>query len=143
MHLSHGIGVVVEQSHDALGVTTPEGEFLFDLPFHAQGVGVLVKMLPRRVGIGVIDVAADADGPFGSEPLFPTAAAPDVMQEASLMVEDGVGDDLFVSGILLGIVAGEIVSNIFSSLVQFDPELGLIPDLAETWTVSDDGLQYS
>ena len=43
----------------------------------------------------------------------------------------------------LGIVAGEIVSNIFSSLVQFDAELGLIPDLAETWTVSDDGLQYS
>lgn len=43
----------------------------------------------------------------------------------------------------LGIVAGEIISNIFSSLVQFDPELGLIPDLAETWTVSDDGLQYS
>ncbi len=43
----------------------------------------------------------------------------------------------------LGIVAGEIVSNIFSSLVQFDPQLGLIPDLAETWTVSDDGLQYS
>ena len=42
----------------------------------------------------------------------------------------------------LGIVAGEIVSNIFSSLVQFDPELGLIPDLAETWKVSDDGLQY-
>ena len=42
----------------------------------------------------------------------------------------------------LGIVAGEIVSNIFSSLVQFDPELGLIPDLAETWTVSEDGLQY-
>ncbi len=43
----------------------------------------------------------------------------------------------------LGIVAGEVVSNIFSSLVQFDPELGLVPDLAETWTVSDDGLQYS
>ena len=42
----------------------------------------------------------------------------------------------------LGIVAGEIISNIFSSLVQFDPELGLIPDLAETWTVSEDGLQY-
>jgi peptide/nickel transport system substrate-binding protein len=42
----------------------------------------------------------------------------------------------------LGIVAGEIVSNIFSSLVQFDPQLGLIPDLADTWTVSDDGLQY-
>lgn len=43
----------------------------------------------------------------------------------------------------LGIVAGELVSNIFSSLVQFDTELGLAPDLAETWTVSEDGLNYS
>lgn len=43
----------------------------------------------------------------------------------------------------LGIVAGELIANIFSSLVQFDSELGLIPDLAETWTVSEDGLNYS
>jgi peptide/nickel transport system substrate-binding protein len=43
----------------------------------------------------------------------------------------------------LGIIAGELVSNIFSSLVQFDTELGLVPDLAETWTVSEDGLAYS
>jgi peptide/nickel transport system substrate-binding protein len=43
----------------------------------------------------------------------------------------------------LGIVAGELVSNLFSSLVQFDTELGLVPDLAENWTVSEDGLIYS
>jgi peptide/nickel transport system substrate-binding protein len=43
----------------------------------------------------------------------------------------------------LGIVAGEILPNIFSSLVQFDTELGLVPDLAENWTVSEDGLHYS
>jgi peptide/nickel transport system substrate-binding protein len=43
----------------------------------------------------------------------------------------------------LGIVAGELVSNLFSSLVQFDTELGLVPDLAENWTVSEDGLSYS
>ena len=43
----------------------------------------------------------------------------------------------------LGIVAGELVSNLFSSLVQFDIELGLVPDLAENWTVSEDGLTYS
>lgn len=43
----------------------------------------------------------------------------------------------------LGIIAGELLSNIFSSLVQFDTELGLTPDLAETWTVSEDGLAYS
>jgi peptide/nickel transport system substrate-binding protein len=43
----------------------------------------------------------------------------------------------------LGIVAGELVPNLFSSLVQFDTELGVIPDLAENWTVSEDGLDYS
>jgi peptide/nickel transport system substrate-binding protein len=43
----------------------------------------------------------------------------------------------------LGIVAGELVSNLFSSLVQFDDKLGLIPDLAESWEVTPDGLQYT
>jgi peptide/nickel transport system substrate-binding protein len=43
----------------------------------------------------------------------------------------------------LGNVAAGLLPNIFSSLVQFDAELGLLPDLAENWTVSDDGLQYS
>ena len=43
----------------------------------------------------------------------------------------------------LGLVAGGMLPNIFSSLLQFDGELGLVPDLAETWTVSEDGLSYS
>lgn len=42
-----------------------------------------------------------------------------------------------------GIVAGELLSNLFSGLVQFDQDLGLMPDLAETWEVSPDGLQYT
>ncbi len=43
----------------------------------------------------------------------------------------------------LGIVAGELLSNLFSGLVQFDEQLGLKPDLAETWEVTPDGLQYT
>src|SRR5215216_4056655 len=43
----------------------------------------------------------------------------------------------------LGAVAGGILPLIFSSLVQFDAQLGLVPDLAESWTVSDDGLVYT
>jgi peptide/nickel transport system substrate-binding protein len=43
----------------------------------------------------------------------------------------------------LGNIAAGLLPNIFSSLVQFDSELGLLPDLAETWTVSEDGLNYS
>ncbi len=42
-----------------------------------------------------------------------------------------------------GIVAGELVANLFSSLVQFDEKLGLVPDLAETWEVTPDGKQYT
>ena len=43
----------------------------------------------------------------------------------------------------LGNVAAALLPNIFSSLVQFDTELGVVPDLAESWTVSEDGLEYS
>lgn len=42
-----------------------------------------------------------------------------------------------------GVVAGSILPSIFSSLVQFDQDLGLIPDLAESWEVTPDGLGYS
>ncbi|HEY5903277.1 MAG TPA: peptide ABC transporter substrate-binding protein [Anaerolineales bacterium] len=33
--------------------------------------------------------------------------------------------------------------RVFSGLVSFDPHLNLTPDLAETWTVSKDGLTYT
>lgn len=42
-----------------------------------------------------------------------------------------------------GVVAGSILPSIFSSLVQFDQDLGIIPDLAESWEVSEDGKQYT
>jgi ABC-type transport system substrate-binding protein len=42
-----------------------------------------------------------------------------------------------------GIIAGELLANIFSGLVQFDGELGIVADLAETWEVSEDGLEYT
>ncbi len=43
----------------------------------------------------------------------------------------------------LGAVAGQLLANLFSGLVQFDEELNVIPDLAEDWTVSEDGLEYT
>jgi peptide/nickel transport system substrate-binding protein len=42
-----------------------------------------------------------------------------------------------------GGVAGSILPSIHSSLVQFDEQLGLIPDLAESWEVTPDGLSYT
>ncbi|CAN5492216.1 ABC transporter substrate-binding protein [soil metagenome] len=42
-----------------------------------------------------------------------------------------------------GVVAGELISNLFSALVQFDENLGVVADLAEDWEVSEDGTQYT
>ena len=51
--------------------------------------------------------------------------------------------DLDPAQVAIGIVAGELVSNLFSSLVQFDEQLALAPDLAEKWDVSADALAYT
>ncbi len=45
--------------------------------------------------------------------------------------------------ISIGRVAGQISANLSSALVQFDETLAIQPDLAETWEISDDGLNYS
>ncbi len=45
--------------------------------------------------------------------------------------------------ISIGRVAGHLLPNIFSALVQFDETLSVVPDLAESWDISDDGLNYS
>lgn len=42
-----------------------------------------------------------------------------------------------------GPVAGALLPNLFSGLVQFDDQLTLIGDLAEDWEVAEDGLQYT
>ncbi len=42
-----------------------------------------------------------------------------------------------------GVVAGSILPSVFSGLVQFDQELGIVPDLAESWEVAPDGLRYT
>ncbi len=42
-----------------------------------------------------------------------------------------------------GRVAGELLCNIASALVQFDEKLNVLPDLAEKWEISDDGLNYT
>jgi ABC-type transport system substrate-binding protein len=39
--------------------------------------------------------------------------------------------------------SAEYVCEIFSGLMTYDPDLNLIPDLAETYEVSDDGLVYT
>ncbi|MEM7693342.1 MAG: ABC transporter substrate-binding protein [Pseudomonadota bacterium] len=50
-------------------------------------------------------------------------------------------------GLMLGIVQNGptqmVAGNIYESLLKYDTDLNPIPSLAESWTVSDDGLTYT
>ncbi len=52
-------------------------------------------------------MTADADGSFAGQALFTGASAAHVVEKATLVVEDRVGDDLFVGGVVFRIIAGE------------------------------------
>ena len=42
-----------------------------------------------------------------------------------------------------GFLDGKLIGYIFSNLVRFDVKANIIPDLAESWDISPDGLQYT
>jgi len=88
-----GVGVVVEEGDDVVGEGGADAEFLVDLAFDGGVVGVGVH--GEEAFIVVVHVAADADGAFGGEALFAGLFAADVVEDASLVGEEDVGDDLF------------------------------------------------
>jgi peptide/nickel transport system substrate-binding protein len=83
-------------------------------------------------------------GGVAAQPL-PRLGRQDVKQGGTLRLGMGITDipTLDPAQETTGIIAGELLSNIFSGLVQFDEELGIVADLAETWEVSEDGLEYT
>lgn len=83
--------------------------------------------------------------PSGATPAAAATPAGEARRGGMLRLGFGIGQILTLdpAQVTQGIVAGELVSNIFSSLVQFDKELGLVPDLAETWEVNEDGTEYT
>ncbi|MGH2557566.1 MAG: ABC transporter substrate-binding protein [Thermomicrobiales bacterium] len=89
--------------------------------------------------------AADSLASPTARPRLARTAHQEAKQGGTLRLGFGISQVLTLdpSQVNLGIVAGELVANLFSSLVQFDEQLGIKPDLAEDWTVSEDGLQYS
>lgn len=88
--------------------------------------------------------AASAAPTYGP-PVVRRTAAQEPKSGGTLKLGFGISQvpNLDPAKVNLGNVAAALLPNIFSSLVQFDTKLGLLPDLAETWTVSEDGLNYS
>jgi peptide/nickel transport system substrate-binding protein len=105
-------------------------------------------LLQLAVASGATGYAARLSNAAASGSAVPRAAralSQDVKQGGELRWGFGLGQipTLDPAQVNLGIVAGELLSNLFSGLVQFDEQLGIIPDLAETWEVTEDGLEYT
>jgi peptide/nickel transport system substrate-binding protein len=81
----------------------------------------------------------------GTTPAAATTPAAEGQQGGTLILGYGIQQllNLDPPRVQAGIVAGELVSNLFSSLVQFDESLAIMPDLAEDWEITADGLEYT
>ena len=57
------------------------------------------------------------------------------------IVDSSIGDAIVLNPVLLSDASsGDIVGRVFNGLIKYDGEMRLVGDLAETWTVSPDGL---
>ena len=98
--LADGIGVVVEEGDDAVGVGEVEDEFLVEFAFDGGAVGVGAGA--AFAGVDRVDVAADADGAEGVEAGLAAGFAAGVVEDAGAGADDAVGDELLVGGVFLG-----------------------------------------
>ncbi len=90
------------------------GDFEFLLQFAVDGAEVGGAVEVGGVCVAVVDVSADADGHFGVQPRFTAGFAAGVAEHAVAVVQDQVGDELFVRRVVLGGGTGqeEVVGRI-------------------------------
>ncbi len=102
--LADFVGVVIDETDDFLRVAAGEHQLFLNLALHTIQIG--------RLGQGVltlvvrIDVSADADALLGHEALLARLPATGVDEVSTLMMEDGVGDDLLVRRVILRVWPG-------------------------------------
>ena len=95
VNLAHGIGVVINQSYNAVVVVSLDIEFFVNLALDGRVVGGLTKMVDAS--IDRIDVSSDPDGALGMQARLARSFPPSVMQHLPVMMENTVGDDLLVA----------------------------------------------
>lgn len=118
--------------------------------FGVVGGGILVDQLERneQLGSNNTETIEESNTNQGSgdttqsdmpeAPVFPTAAPGE--QVLTLPGGDPPTLDPHLSG---DATSARYVVEIFSGLVTYNKDLELVPDLAETWDISDDGLVYT
>src|SRR5262245_6270271 len=93
--------------------------------------------LPRLAGLWAALTAACAEAPRPSGPPTPTPHKGGSLR--FLLTEPRSLDPAQYEDAY----QWQLMEQIFEGLVDFDPELNITPGLAETWTVSSDGLTYN
>jgi len=111
----------------------------------AVGGGAMTPTSGATAATGnVTSATGAATAPTESSPVA-TDRDPNAKEGGELRLGFGIGQVLTLdpAQVTQGIVAGELVANLFSSLVQFDEELGILPDLADDWEVNEAGTEYT
>lgn len=114
--LADGVGVVVDEPDDGVGVVAVDVELFVDFAFDGSEVGGLSEVF--FAGVHGVDMAADAEGALGVEAGFAGGFSTGVVEVAPLVVEDAVGDELFVGGVVFGdgAVHEEVVGGVEEGL---------------------------
>ncbi len=97
---------------------------------------------------GLLVILGGMDNPAGSQPgkaqdQSSISAGDEKLQPAygDMIIRGSIGD----ASVLLPVLATDgasfdIISLIYNGLVKYDKDINLVPDLAEKWEISDDGL---
>lgn len=98
MHGPYVIGIVINHAENPLGAVPVNNQFLADFALHSGQIGGNVVM--AGLAVHRIDMASDADGTLVMQAGLAAGASARVMQNAALVAENGIGDDLFVGRII-------------------------------------------
>ncbi|WP_183164150.1 GDSL-type esterase/lipase family protein [Akkermansia muciniphila] len=98
MHGPHVIGIVINHAENPLGAVPVNNQFLADFALHSGQIGGNVVM--AGLAVHRIDMASDANGALVMQAGLAAGASARVMQNAALVAENGIGDDLFVGRII-------------------------------------------
>lgn len=102
------------------------------------------RHMRQRVGIVRLAVLAALASLVFSFGAFPALAADAKPKTGGAMIVGIAGDPGILNGsISANLVEKTVSSNVFSLLIRLDKQFNPVPDLAESWTISPDGLTYT
>ncbi len=122
--LSDVVAVIVQQADNTISVASGDVELFVDFTLDSGEIGFATE------GVGPfidrIDVPANSDGSLGVKAAFATAFTPGVVEVATLVMKEGVGNDLLEGGVFLGLapVHEEVVGWVEDGFKVFE-DIGL------------------